>query len=498
MMRSTIDVLLDEPIGTINRNLYGHFIEHLGRCIDDGLWVGEDSTIPNEHGIRLDVIRALQKIRPPLLRWPGGSFADDYHWQDGIGPRSERPRRVNIWWGNAIETNAFGTHEFMHLCRAIGAQPYLCGNVGNGTPRELREWVEYCNYPAGTTLSDSRIRNGAEHPFGVKYWAIGNESWHSGGSFNPEEYVTEYCRFSTFAREFGPDKLYLVACGPSGNDLSWTERFFTRLKDRIAPITLHAFSGHYYIGRAGTATGFSEDEWYDLLWQVRAIETLIVEQRALMDQFDPERKVHFVVDEWGALHPPEPGGSASILWQQSSLRDGLFAALVLNIFNRHAEKVTMANLAQAVNVVQALILTEEERMVVTPTYHVFDMYQSHQGAQSIRLVVDSPETDFSYGDEAKSIPALTGSASLRDGILTLTIVNTSLGEHCEATLRIHGAVAREMRETVLTHENIRAHNTFVDPDQVVPSAVRTMPVEGSAIVHTFGPRSVSKLQFALS
>ncbi|MBL8153107.1 MAG: alpha-N-arabinofuranosidase [Anaerolineae bacterium] len=497
-MNATIDVLLTEPVSTINPNLFGHFIEHLGRCIYDGLWVGEDSAIPNDRGIRRDVILALRQLHPPILRWPGGSFADDYHWPDGIGLPSERPHRVNIWWGNAVETNAFGTHEFMHLCRAIGAQPYLCGNVGTGTSRELRDWVEYCNFPTGTALSDLRISNGAEQPFGVKYWAIGNESWHSGGSFNPEEYVTEYCRFSTFAREFGPEKLYLVACGPSGNDLDWTERFFTRLRDRIAPITLHAFSGHYYIGRAGTATNFNDSEWYDLLWQVRAIEKLIVEQRALMDRFDPERKVHFIVDEWGAWHPPEPDHKESLLWQQSSLRDALFAGLVLDIFNRHADKVAMANLAQAVNVVQSLILTEAERMLVTPTYHVFDMYQSHQGAQSVRTLISTQEIDFTYRDEAKRIPILSGSASLRDNVLTMTMVNTSIDEPCEALLHIYTAEVREVRETTLTHPDIRAHNTFSDPGRVNLSAVRAIPVKGNTIQYTFAPRSVTKLQLLLA
>lgn len=496
-MRATIDVLLDEPIGTINRNLYGHFIEHLGRCIYDGLWVGEDSLIPHERGIRLDVIRALQKIRPPLLRWPGGSFADDYHWQDGIGPRDERPHRVNIWWGNEIETNAFGTHEFMNLCRAIGAQPYLCGNVGTGTAQELREWVEYCNFPSGTSLSDLRIRNGARQPFDVKYWAIGNESWHSGGSFNPEEYVTEYCRFSTFVRAFGANKPYLVACGPSGNDLNWTERFFTRLKDRIAPITLQAFSGHYYIGRAGTATGFNQDEWYYLLWQVRAIENLILEQRALMDKFDPERNVHFVVDEWGAMHPPEPDQTTSILWQQSSLRDALFAALVLDVFNRHADKVAMANLAQSVNVVQSLILTAEEQMLVTPTYHVFDMYQSHQDALAVRLLFDAPTIDFTYLDASLSIPALSGSASLRDKELTLTVVNSSVDEACEAKLQISGAIIGNLEETLLTHANIRAYNTFAVPYEVVPSKTDPIPADRSVCTIMIAPRSVTKLRILL-
>lgn len=499
-MVSKIAVLLEEPIAAISPNLYGHFIEHLGSCIYDGLWVGEESSIPNIHGIRTDTINALRKLNPPLIRWPGGSFADDYHWQDGIGTPEARPRRVNIWWGNGVEPNAFGTHEFIRLCRAIGAAPYICGNVGTGTPRELRDWIEYCNYPRGTTLSDLRMQNGAAEPFNVSYWAVGNESWHSGGSFNPEEYAMQYARFSTFAREFGyeRDKLYLIACGPSGNDLDWTERFFTRLRDRIAPITLHAFAGHYYIGRAGTATDYSDDQWYYLLWQTGEIENLILQQRALMDRFDPQRKVHFVVDEWGTWHQPEPGEDVPLNWQQNTLRDGLFAGLVLNIFNRLADKVTLANIAQAVNVLGSMLLTQEERMIVTPMYHVFDLYQTHQGAQAIRILVDSPTIAFTHKDSTESLPALSGSASYKNGVLTLTVVNLHIEQPVEAEISLDTGQIELVRETLLTADDIHAHNTFDMPNRVALSAIRELPATGRTIRYTFMAKSVTRLDVTLS
>jgi alpha-N-arabinofuranosidase len=467
---SQIQVCLAEPIARIHPNLYGHFAEHLGRCIYEGIWVGEHSAIPNTAGIRNDVVAALRKVRPPVVRWPGGCFADNYHWEDGIGPRSERPRRVNVWWGQGVETNEFGTHEFLEFCRQIGAQPYLCGNVGSGSPRELRDWVEYCNYPGDSTRARQRAAHGHPEPFRVRYWGVGNENWGCGGSFCPEDYAAEYKRFSTFLYDFENAPLFLIACGPAGNDPDWTHRFFNQLGSYRR---LHGFAAHYYCGTAGTATEYTEDQWYQLLHQAAQMERLVVQQRAILDGYDPDRRIGLIVDEWGTWHPPAPGRNPAFLWQQNTLRDALVAALTLDLFNRHADKVVMGNIAQTVNVLQALILTEEERMLTTPTYHVYEMYVPHQGGQSLRTVFEADEVTFRVGTEERQLFGLAGSASLKGDTLFLTVVNPRLGEPQEVTVHLRdGGSARQITERVLTHADIHAHNTFEAPDTVAPREER--------------------------
>jgi len=338
----------NDVIGTINPNIYGHFAEHLGWCIYGGVWVGENSPIPNTGGIRNDVVAALKKMKPAVIRWPGGCFADDYHWQDGVGPREQRPRRVNIHWGEVVESNAFGTQEFMRFCRMVGAEPYIVGNVGSGTVQELREWVEYCNFEGDSSLTQQRAADGSPDPLNVTYWGVGNENWGCGGSFSPEDYCTEFRRFATFVRGFGR-QLYVIACGPSGNDVEWTTRFFRKLrKDYWDFKNLHGFAAHYYCGTAGTATEYTVDQWYELIARGLYMEELVVQQRAAMDAYDPSRKIGLIVDEWGTWHPVEPGTNPRFLFQQNSLRDALVAATSLDIFNRHADKVVMTNIAQTI------------------------------------------------------------------------------------------------------------------------------------------------------
>jgi len=497
MSNATIEILLPEIIGTINPNLYGHFAEHLGACIFEGIWVGEDSKIPNTGGIRNDVVAALKRIRPPVIRWPGGCFADDYHWQDGIGPRSQRPRRVNIHWGEVIETNHFGTHEFVRFCRMVGAEPYICGNVGSGSPKEMRDWVEYCNFPGDSTLSQMRAENGSSEPFRVRYWGVGNENWGCGGHFSPEDYGTEYKRFATYLRDFGTP-LYLIACGPSGNDTAWTHRFFEKIRvDHPWHPPLHGFSAHYYCGTAGTATQYTEDQWYQLLHQAAGMEALIVQQRALLDGFDPRRAIGLVVDEWGAWHPAGPGRNPSFLWQQNTLRDALVAALTLDIFNRHANKVVMGNIAQTINVLQSMILTDGPRMVVTPTCHVYEMYQAHQGAQSIRTIIETPGISFHVGSERRELFGLAGSASLKDNTLTLTLVNPHASDPVEATIQLRGdASCASACQTVLSHQDIHAHNTFDAPDTVRPVG-SSIDLMGSVLTYVCPPASVTRLDLLL-
>jgi alpha-L-arabinofuranosidase len=498
-MSNTIDIVMAEPIATINPNIYGHFAEHLGTCIYDGIWVGQNSQVANTGGLSNDVVAALKKINAPVMRWPGGCFADDYHWRDGIGPASERPRRINIHWGEVVETNQFGTHEFMRFCRAIGAAPYFAGNLGSSPPQEMRDWVEYGNYPGGTTLSDERAANGDPAPFGVRYWGVGNENWGCGGNFTPEEYAGEYRRFATFLRDFGGDPLVLIACGPNNNNLDWTRRFFTQLYNGQARRRrIHGYAAHYYCRTPGTALEYDENGWYQLLSQAQEMEPLVVQQRALMDAFDPERQIGLIVDEWGTWHRPTPGRNPRFLWQQNTLRDALVAAITLDIFNRHADKVVMANIAQTVNVLQALLLTEDGQTIMTPTYHVYDLYKGHQGAQALRTIVEAPELTYSYEGNERRLFGLAGSASLRDRTLTLTVVNPQIGEAVEAAIRLHGAgKVMEARETLLSHPDIHAHNTFEAPETVQLSETRQLSLTGQAFSHSFAPQSITRLELTL-
>jgi alpha-N-arabinofuranosidase len=465
---ASITIHLNDPVGMINPNIYGHFTEHLGRCIYDGIWVGEDSRIPNTNGFRNDLIAALRKMKPPVIRWPGGCFADDYHWQDGIGLRSGRPRRINIHWGEVIETNQVGTQEFIHFCRLVGAEPYLCGNVGSGSPRELRDWVEYCNFPGDSTWARQRASDGSPAPFNVTYWGIGNENWGCGGNFSPEDYCTEFRRFGSFVRGFGK-KLFLIACGPSGNDVEWTTRFFRKLfKDYWGYENIHGFAAHYYCGTAGNATQYSVDEWYRLISQGLQMEPLVVQQRAALDAFDPQRRLGLVVDEWGTWHPVEPGTNPAFLFQQNTLRDALVAATTLDIFNRHADKVVMANIAQTINVLQAMALTQDKKMLVTPTGYVYQMYAPHQGGVSLRCRVETPGVDIKNGEKIGTLPVIAGSASLKGKTLFISLTNagSDQGENVRVSLLGGGRIENASAE-ILTGE-IHSHNTFDQPEALVP------------------------------
>ena len=502
MPQATIDVLLNEPITEINPNIYGHFMEHLGECVEGGCWVGEGSQIPHDAGVRADVVHALKAINAPVIRWPGGCFADDYHWRDGIGPRADRPRTINMHWGDVIETNEFGTHEFMSFCRSVGAQPYFCGNVGSGTPSELRNWVEYCNYPRDSTLARERAANGAAEPFNVLYWGVGNENWGCGGNFTPEDYGTEYRKFATYLRNWGAAPLVPIACGPNGNDLDWTRRFFTKLKkDYGRGPSIHAYSAHYYCGTAGTATDYTGSQWYELLHKAVQMEPLVVQQRALMDAFDPERKIGLIVDEWGTWHPPTPGHNPRFLWQQNTVRDALVAALTLDIFNRHADKVAMANIAQTINVLQALLLTDEHQMIKTPTYHVYDLYKDHMGGSAVRFLSKSATIESGSGATSSPLHQLTGSASVIGKLLTLTLVNSSASDAVEALLTLHGGTlsgAVEAAGLSYGSGSIHAHNTFEDPEAVTVNQSLEGIFEPAHSIVRLPPASVTRLSVGLA
>jgi alpha-N-arabinofuranosidase len=503
MPQHRLTVLLDEPIGTIRPELYGQFAEHLGTCVYGGLWVGRDSKIPNDGGLRLDVLNALKKLSIPVLRWPGGCFADDYHWEDGIGPASDRPRRFNAWWGHDVEDNSFGTHEFLRLCELLGSKAYLAGNLGSGTPRELKQWIEYCNFDADTTQVRRRKSNGRDKPFNVQYWGIGNESWSCGGSMCAEDYAGLYKRFATFAGTFMRDPvrmpLTFIACGPPGNNLDWTHRFFKKAAPFGGDCPIHGFAAHYYARdwskeiTTGTATEFTVDQWYELLHKGTGVEKLILDQRGCMDEFDPQRKIGLIVDEWGTWHPPTPGKPVNHLWQQNSLRDALLAAMTLDTFNRHADKVIMGNIAQVVNVLQAMVMTDGDRMFRTPTYHVFEMYKSHQGGTSLKFDLATRDVKFPLGDAVATLPALSASGSIRDGKLTLSIVNTHASLPAEIEIILRGGSGGRMSVKRLTSSDLAAHNTFDNPDHLVPTTSQVEAM-GNSLTITLPPASVTMLR----
>ena len=483
------------PVGTINPNIYGHFAEHLGHCIDGGIWVGPDSDIPNENGLRRDVLEALQRLKPPVVRWPGGCFADYYHWRDGIGPREKRPRRINQHWGQEVENNHFGTHEFMKFCRLLDAEPYVSGNLGSGTAQEMSDWLEYLNAPVGTALSDLRRENGRAEPFFVKFFGVGNEAWGCGGHMSPEYYASQVRRYSTFLIPGDGQRLCKIACGPNGDDPDWTQRFFEAMAQGYGncfPLfeAVQGFALHYYCGTAGTATEYSEDQWYELLEKAMRIEAMLLKHRAIMDEFDPEGKIGLIIDEWGAWHPVIPDTNPHFLRQQSTVRDALVAALSLDIFNRHADKVAMTNIAQMVNVLQAMILTDGPEMLVTPTGYVYEMYAAHQGAESLWFDLETRDIAFAAADGAALVPQVAGSCSRNGRTLTVSVVNLSAVEPARFAVELNGTGATPPESWHVLTAGIHAHNTFANPGAVVPQH-RAVPGETIELP----PASVNVLRF---
>ena len=438
--------------GVISKNIYGHFSEHLGRCIYQGLFVGKDSPIPNVNGMRKDVVEALKKIGVPVLRWPGGCFADEYHWEDGIG--ENRKRMVNTNWGGVVEDNSFGTHEFLELCEQIGCEPYINANVGSGTVREMAEWVEYLNSDGDSTVVQKRWANGRKDSWGVKYWGVGNENWGCGGNMRPEYYADEYRRFQTFCRNYGSNKLFRIACGPNTDDYEWMDVLMKRAARFMDAITLHYYTlcGDKWEEK-GSATDFTVSDFYKTLVRAQRMDELVTRHRKIMDRYDPEGRVGLIVDEWGAWYDVEPGTNPGFLYQQNTMRDAMIAALTLNIFNRNCDRVIMANLAQTVNVLQSVVLTEGDQMVLTPTYHVFDLYKAHQDAKEIDCYVQSEKV----GEGPWQIDQLTASASEKDGAITLTVANLSADKPAEIT--VDGAAATAVSARILKGD-IHQYNDF--------------------------------------
>ncbi|MFO0907561.1 MAG: alpha-L-arabinofuranosidase C-terminal domain-containing protein [Isosphaeraceae bacterium] len=493
---ASVTIALEEPIATIRPALYGQFTEHIGGVIYDGVWVGPNSKVPNINGIRKALVEHVRALGPIMIRWPGGCFADKYHWRDGIGPRDKRPRRFGRWRED-IESNQFGTHEFLEFCRLCGATPYLAANVGMGTAEEFQSWVEYCNAPAGSTsLADERVANGDRDPFRVRYWGVGNESWGCGGKFTPEDYCREYRKFTEWVPSFGTD-LYLIAAGPNGNDVEWTRRFFDRWAD-YARAPIHGWAPHYYCGTTGHALKFTQDQWYEMLFKANKMEALIVDQWAALAKHDPKHAIKLVIDEWGAWHPAGTEINPRHLFEQMGcLRDALVAALTLDTFNRHAEKIDIGCVAQLVSNIHSLFLADGDKFVATPNYHVFAMYRPHQNGKSVRMVTEAEDVSFRAGGKNGSIVRVAGSASVRDRVVTLTLVHTHATEPIEVEVKLKGGSASEVRRTVLTHTTLNAHNTFEAPNTVVPSSADEPGLKGDVLRVTLPPASVSRFDVRL-
>jgi alpha-L-arabinofuranosidase len=499
MARVRIKVASEAPGPRVERHVFGHFVEHLGRCLYDGLWVGEDSPVPNVRGWRRDAVEALREIGAPNLRWPGGCFADDYHWRDGVGPRAARPRGVSAWWG-AAEPNTVGTHEFLDLCAATGAEPYICGNVGSGTVQEMRDWVEYLNAPAGaSSLADLRAAHGRREPAGVRLWAVGNESWACGGNMRPEYYADLYRRFATFLRDFPEAPLWRVGCGPRDDDYTWTEVMMRACGRPLlgGQRLMQALALHYYcvpgdFPPSRSATRFGEEDWDELMARTARMEEFIAGHSAIMDRHDPERYVALAVDEWGAWHAPEPGTPPGHFHQQGTVRDAVMAGYTLNTFIRHASRVRVANLAQTANVVHALFLTDGPRLLRTPTWDVFALYRGHHDALALPVELDGAGERAWQG---RRYPALSAAASrAADGSVNLTLCNLDYARPLAVAVEcgaLAAAGARGLRSAAP-----QDHNTFATPDAVRARAVATPARSGTAWETELPPHSVTTLTFA--
>lgn len=482
-----IRVVFPKSRGVISPEIYGHFAEHIGGVFRDGVWVGEQSPVENIGGFRKALVESFKKINPPVLRWPGGCFAETYDWRDGIGPRENRPRRVGWWYPNdhRIETNEVGTHEFMALCRLVGAKPYFAANMTSVTALHVRNWIEYCNMPAGeSTLGGERAGNGDEAPFGVEYWGIGNENWGGGGLMSPEMCAREFMRYSTVCSSL-PFDMKFVACGANGHDIAWTRRLMQTLAGKGAKPW--GVSVHYYCGTAGTPQSFTEEEWYQLLHQANYMQNIIDDHRAAMDEFDPERKIGLLVDEWGCWHANGTGPSKgyNLFEQQSSMRDAVVAALTLNIFNNRCDVVRMANVAQLCNNLHSLYLTSGEHFVETPNYFVFDMFKTHQGARQLELINDCGERTGGerFRAAARPLECVSASASqASDGSVTVTLANTDMRVPAEVRLSgIGGSLSGRAEITLLAADDPHACNTFENPGAVRPETRVTPFDDGDRI-----------------
>lgn len=482
---ASIQVDFTRSRGTIDPDIYGHFAELLGGVFYDGLWVGEDSPVENVRGFRKALVDSFKKLNPPVLRWPGGCFAETYDWRDGIGPRDHRPVRVNWWYSrdHRTEPNQVGTHEFMDFCRMVGAKPYVAANLTTLPALHIRNWMEYCNFPSGTALSDERAKNGAPDPFNVVFWGIGNENWGGGGEMTPEMCAREYMRFATACSSLNDQGPKFIACGPNGHDLGWTNDFLCELKrGGHRPPNTHGLSVHYYCGAAGDPLAFTEDEWYQQLFQAGYMRRIVDDHRAVMDRFDPERKMTMVVDEWGCWHPAGSGPSKgyNLFEQQATLRDAVVAALTLNLFNNRCDVVSMANVAQLCNNLHTLYLAGGPHFVETPNYHVFRMFMGHKGARQLSVANGCGALERPGFEPLDRVSASASEA--RDGSLTITLTNCDVGASIDVALSGIGGALRGMAEiAVLAADDPHAYNDFENPNAVMPAMHRVAFADGDRV-----------------
>ncbi len=473
----------------INKNIYGHFAEHLGSCIYNGFYVGDTSmTIPNTNGVRNDIIAALKKLKVGTLRWPGGCFADTYHWKDGIGPKNKRPAIVNKWWGNVTEDNSFGTHDFLNMCEQIEAEPYLAGNIGSGTVQELIDWVQYVSSDNKNPMSDLRKTNGREKPWNVKLWGVGNEAWGCGGNMVPEYYVNEYRKYATFMTDWtNSDKIFRIASGSNSADYHWTETVMKNIpSNMVEGVALH----HYSVidwGAKGPSTSFNEQQYFTIMQRALFMDSLVIKHCAIMDKYDPQKKVALVVDEWGGWYDVEPGTNPGFLYQQNTMRDAMIAGVTLNIFHNHADRVRMANLAQAVNVLQSVILTNKEKMILTPTYHVMEMFNVHQNATMLPVTIKTNDYVF----ENKKLPAISVSASKdKDGVTHISLVNIDASKMQDITINVNGAKYSSVTGRVLTSKKLQDYNSFDNPLNIMPAVFNTAKLSANNLQVKLPPFSV--------
>jgi alpha-N-arabinofuranosidase len=506
--RAVIDLDVTGP--TISKHLYGHFAEHLGRCIYGGFWVGEDSPIPNEGGLRLDVVEALRALDIPNLRWPGGCFADVYHWRDGIGPARERPVMVNTLWGDVEENNHFGTHEFMALCELLGAEPYVNGNVGSGTVQEMSEWVEYLTRDGDSPMVRLRKANGREKPWKVPFWGIGNEAWGCGGHMRADTYADLASRYATFLHNHDGNELYRIAAGAADDDLAWTEALMKAVSclgctSRPRGV-FQAISFHYYSFAGdgiskGSATEFTDEQYYRTMVKAADIDRVIAGHSAVMDAYDPHRRVGLVCDEWGTWWEAEPGTNPRFLYQQNTLRDALVASLHFDIFHKHAARLRMANIAQTVNVLQAMILTDDDGgLVLTPTYHVFAMNKGHQDAASVPVHLVEKPAAVTMGDD--ELAPLSVSASTKNGKALVSLSNLALDTYTTVRLDLRGRAVTAARARILTADKPQSHNSTTAPDTVAPAdlAVTLRPgaLGAAELIAVLAPHSFATVELGLA
>lgn len=495
--KETATVFIDNSrfaTDTIAPEIYGQFAEHLGTCIYGGLWVGPDSPIPNTDGYRNDVLNALRDLDIPVMRWPGGCFADEYHWMDGIGPRAGRPRMVNNNWGGTVEDNSFGTHEFFNLCELLGCEPYLSGNVGSGTVEELAKWVEYITAVDGP-MATLRKQNGRQEPWHLKYLGVGNESWGCGGDMLPEYYADLFRRYGVYCRNYDGNRLFKIASGASDYDYKWTEVLMKKAASKMDGISLHYYTVFSWSEPKGNATDFTADQYYWALAKCLELEKVVGRHAAIMDVYDPAKRVALMVDEWGTWWDEEPGSIKGHLYQQNSMRDAMVAALSLNVFHRFTDRVRMANIAQVANVLQSMVLTRGDMMVLTPTYYVFKMYKPHQGARVLPVNVSCSERKVASERSSKprTLPAISATVSEKAGVVTISLTNVDLKEAATVTVPLTSLDVKKVSGEILTADSMTSFNDFGKPEAVTLKPFKNAKISGGNLTVELPPMSIVTL-----